>query len=166
MLLGCSGIFLLTVGRERNRYTQPHKDFPLGGRFQSVTLCVLRKINVRSSIFAQVTGEYPALREGIHCLNTQAKEKNSIRQPSRSPLCACMHTLANFILRKLATTEGYEKDKASKKLAGWAIVSLLYPVLFQELHSRLHWTSFHTQQRSKKSPHSFVAVRDRLATAL
>ena len=31
-------------------YTQPHKDFPLGGRCQSVTLSVLRKINVRSSI--------------------------------------------------------------------------------------------------------------------
>ena len=33
-----------------NCNTQPHKDFSLGRRCQSVTLSVLRKINVRSSI--------------------------------------------------------------------------------------------------------------------
>ena len=39
-------------------YTQPHKDFPLGGRYQSVTLSVLLKINVRSSIKETVRTPY------------------------------------------------------------------------------------------------------------
>ena len=70
--------------------TRPHKDFPLGGRCQSVTLSVLRKINVRSS---RASRAFP-------CRSSQGRKRRSMRHPealqvSRKQFFLLQHRGAN-----------------------------------------------------------------------